>query len=351
MVIILKKNNAMSELKSRYSDVSPKPQAPARSTGYKRPPKKSYGYKSALRRSAGLIRNISIAVAVLFICTIAVTAAIILSPSDESGAIQADFMLGQLSDLEGKAEKTALTNASEVSDKYKVSFTFYKKDSVMCSTSERTVGELISLLGIELDENELMKTDLDAVIKEDTEINVDNVSYDTVTEDYEIDYEIEYVDVESIPKGTKVVHQEGSEGVRTVVYTVTYLNGVEIEREKTDEYVSREPVTMIVYNGVGGMVNIGGTYYSYSSKFECKSTVYSGGGGTASGIPASEDVIAVDPSVIPLGSRVYIEGVGIRIAADTGGAIKGNFIDIYYDSDNPAYYGYGIKYVTVYILD
>ncbi len=341
MVYILKKNNAMSELNSRSRETGPKRQAP----------KPNIGPKGALRRSAGFIRNVSIAVAVLFVCIIGAAAVMIFTPSDDKKEpMTADFTVGE-STAVSKAAKTAVASVPKYDDKYDVSFTFYKKDNIKCTTSERTVGELIDILGIQLDENEKTKTDLSAVINKDTDINVDNVSYETVTEEYEIDYEIEYVDSESIPKGTTEVHQEGHEGIRTVTYTVTYLNGVEIEREKTDEYVSLEPVTMIVYNGVGGMVNIGGTYYSYSSTFECKSTVYSGGGNTASGIPASEDVIAVDPSVIPLGSRVYIEGVGIRTAADTGGVIKGNFIDIYYDSDNPAYWDYGVRYVTVYVLD
>ena len=43
--------------------------------------------------------------------------------------------------------------------------------------------------------------------------------------------------------------------------------------------------------------------------------------------------------------------VGIRTAADTGGAIKGNFIDIYFDEDNPSLWGYGVRSARVYILD
>ncbi|MCH2922074.1 3D domain-containing protein, partial [Listeria monocytogenes] len=55
---------------------------------------------------------------------------------------------------------------------------------------------------------------------------------------------------------------------------------------------------------------------------------------TASGIDLNDNprVIAVDPSVIPLGSRVYVEGYGEAIAADTGGAIKGNKIDVHLNS-------------------
>jgi 3D (Asp-Asp-Asp) domain-containing protein len=53
---------------------------------------------------------------------------------------------------------------------------------------------------------------------------------------------------------------------------------------------------------------------------------------TATGVRARHGVVAVDPRVIPLGSRVYIPGYGVALAADTGGAIKGNKIDIYLDS-------------------
>ena len=60
-------------------------------------------------------------------------------------------------------------------------------------------------------------------------------------------------------------------------------------------------------------------------------------GYTFSGAKAeSNKTISVDPTVIPLGSTVYIEGLGIRVAQDTGGAIKGNRIDIYYDTHQEA---------------
>jgi 3D (Asp-Asp-Asp) domain-containing protein len=58
-------------------------------------------------------------------------------------------------------------------------------------------------------------------------------------------------------------------------------------------------------------------------------TCYTGGGTTASGAPTSSQVVAVDPSVIPLGTRLIISGIGERVAADTGGAIRGNRIDIW----------------------
>ncbi|WP_050179781.1 LysM peptidoglycan-binding domain-containing protein [Domibacillus robiginosus] len=77
-------------------------------------------------------------------------------------------------------------------------------------------------------------------------------------------------------------------------------------------------------------------------------------GVTATGIDLNNNpnkkVIAVDPNVIPLGSRVYVEGYGEAIAGDTGGAIKGNKIDLHVPN-NDAAYSWGVRTVNVTILD
>ncbi|KUK36482.1 MAG: hypothetical protein PWP44_620 [Thermacetogenium sp.] len=71
---------------------------------------------------------------------------------------------------------------------------------------------------------------------------------------------------------------------------------------------------------------------------------------TCSGVRARANrTIAVDPDVIPLGSEVYLEGLGIFIAEDTGGAIKGNRIDIFMEDHQQALL-FGIKEMKAYIL-
>ncbi|WP_353855544.1 LysM peptidoglycan-binding domain-containing protein [Bacillus sp. Bos-x628] len=88
-------------------------------------------------------------------------------------------------------------------------------------------------------------------------------------------------------------------------------------------------------------------------------TAYTANDGGISGITATgvnlnknphAKVIAVDPSVIPLGSKVYVEGYGEAIAADTGGAIKGNKIDVHVPSKSQAK-NWGVKSVKVRILN
>ena len=71
---------------------------------------------------------------------------------------------------------------------------------------------------------------------------------------------------------------------------------------------------------------------------------------TYSGHYFRRGLVAVDPTVIPLGTRLYIPGYGYAIADDTGGAIKGNRIDLAFESIDDAYQ-FGVQKVTVYIMN
>ena len=75
-------------------------------------------------------------------------------------------------------------------------------------------------------------------------------------------------------------------------------------------------------------------------------TAYSLHGGTASGLPTGPGVVAVDPTVIPLGTRMYIPGYGPGIAADTGTAIKGLRIDLWFPKLSQAE-NWGRRTVTI----
>ena len=93
--------------------------------------------------------------------------------------------------------------------------------------------------------------------------------------------------------------------------------------------------------------------------FAVEATAYTAGcagcsGITATGINLNNDpyakVIAVDPNVIPLGTQVYVEGYGYAVAGDTGGAIKGNKIDVHLPTKEEAY-NWGRKTVNITILE
>jgi 3D (Asp-Asp-Asp) domain-containing protein len=75
-----------------------------------------------------------------------------------------------------------------------------------------------------------------------------------------------------------------------------------------------------------------------------------GSGITATGMRAQHGVVAVDPDVIPLGTRLFIPGYGIAIAADTGGAIQGAKIDLCMESYGDAI-SFGRQTIKVYVLN
>lgn len=93
---------------------------------------------------------------------------------------------------------------------------------------------------------------------------------------------------------------------------------------------------------------------TYLSTYTMESTAYTGGTLTATGLKPVRDpnglsTIAVDPNVIPLGSKVFIPGYGYAIASDTGNDIKGNIIDVYLNSNDECI-AWGRKSVTVHIV-
>ena len=75
-----------------------------------------------------------------------------------------------------------------------------------------------------------------------------------------------------------------------------------------------------------------------------------GAGITATGVRAGHGIAAVDPDVIPLGTRLYIPGYGVAVAADTGGMIEGDMIDLCMEDYGSAI-EFGRRDVKVYVLD
>lgn len=96
------------------------------------------------------------------------------------------------------------------------------------------------------------------------------------------------------------------------------------------------------------------TSSDYLATYSMSATAYTGHGLTALGLKPVRDpnglsTVAVDKNVIPLGSKVYVEGYGYAIASDTGGAIKGNKIDLYFNTLEECY-SFGRRTVTVHVI-
>lgn len=153
----------------------------------------------------------------------------------------------------------------------------------------------------------------------------------------------------------KTVLQAGQPGEKEIKYLVTYKDGQKVACRMLSARVTKAPVKEIVaVSSYTQMASRGGTP---RATLRMSATAYAafhcGGsrsGRAALGMPARKGVVAVDPRVIRLGTPLYIEGYGYAIAGDTGGAIKGNRIDLCFDTYSEAV-SFGRRYVTVHILE
>lgn len=194
------------------------------------------------------------------------------------------------------------------------------------------------------------------------------VKYDIDRSGVEHDTKILYNDEKYVDY--EQVVQEGSDGMKKSVYQECYVDGRLISRSLEEEIIIKDPVDKIIEVGTKEYVvatSRGG--FRFENQLDMIASAYdlsyeSCGknpgdpyyGITASGTKAQPGTVAVDPSVIPLGTKLYIASTdgspdyGFATALDTGGAIKGNRIDLFME-DNTDANNYGIRQVKVYVLE
>ncbi|MCM1168059.1 MAG: 3D domain-containing protein [Ruminococcus sp.] len=203
------------------------------------------------------------------------------------------------------------------------------------------------------------------------EINVTRVDYEERQEEYELYYDVEYVDNSNHTVGYENVLVEGENGLRIAYYRDTYINGEYSETEELGEETVREPVTMVIERGTatahpyaetysyGDVALADGIPVNYTRVLSGRSTAYTApaGAGTASGRLAQVGVVAVNPNVIPYGTELYIVSqdgsrvYGYAVAGDTGSAMMSGhaLVDLYMDTYEDCC-NWGSVNVDVYIL-
>ena len=208
-----------------------------------------------------------------------------------------------------------------------------------------TVGEALAESGIELPADYRLEPAAGARVSAGLAVHVIGISEEHVLETERIESHTIYRADPSLAYGERRVVQ-GQDGVHYYQYSLVYENGEITSRELASDWYDPEPADTVIYystadpapapaqldipNGLNvvGTLNVYATWYNPASAGRSASDPSYGL--TATGIPVDRGVIAVDPSVIPLGTRLYIPGYGYGVAADTGGGIRGNMIDLGY---------------------
>lgn len=230
-------------------------------------------------------------------------------------------------------------------------------------SADGTIGEMLKNeeealqeYGIKFNEDiDEVSPSLDSQIEDNMRVQIVNVEKKELVQNEPINFETIVEKDESLDKSVIKVKSEGVNGEKEVTYEVVYRDGVETSRNVTSTKTITEPKNEIVIKGTGQVyASRGGESINYKEKLNCVATAYSGDRTTATGRspvrnPGGMSTIAVDPSFIPLGSKVYVEGYGYAIAADTGGAIKGNIIDLFLNSSSECW-SWGRRPVTVLVV-
>ncbi len=251
----------------------------------------------------------------------------------------------------------------------------YCGETITVPISDSTVGELLKRAGIPTGEGYVISCDLSAETQDGMTITVDHLVTQEEVYTVEVPFETSTVEDPYLPKGDEQVLTEGVVG--QVLYTaeVEYRNAEEISRKILNKETIRSAQNQVVAVGTGKKVGkkakeplIGDgvivlpsgevlTYYKKDTYKATAYTMYDEGCNdtTACMTKVKWGVVAVDPDLIPYGTRMYIvtkKGnfiYGIGTAEDCGGAIQGKRLDLYMPTLSEAY-KFGRQDVTVYFL-
>ncbi|MFJ8248115.1 ubiquitin-like domain-containing protein [Peribacillus asahii] len=263
------------------------------------------------------------------------------------------------------AKKTSIREKMEISVEkaFPLTLVVGGKKKQVWSTST-TVVDFLTQQGVKLNELDRVEPKLSEKVQAKNTINVTRVEKVTDVVESPIEYDIVKKEDDSLSEGKEKILTEGKKGQISTQYEVIKENGKEVKRKVIAEKVIKEKQDQVVAVGTKAPTPTA-TYVSNVSsssggkEIYVSSTAYTASCNGCSGVTATgmnlksnphAKVIAVDPNVIPLGSKVHVEGYGYAVAADKGGAIKGNKIDVFIPSKSEAY-RWGVKRVKVRIID
>ncbi len=266
---------------------------------------------------------------------------------------------------------------SEITVQRNQNITVYNCGEQIQTTSYgETLDALLSRLGVPAYGDYRVSAPMDTMTFDGMVVTVDHVVEQTQTYTMDIPFETTYCYDASMPVGTEEVIVTGVAGQMTCTAKVNYTNAVETNRITLNQEVVNQPVTQVIAVGTGTeetldenapaigdgiIITADGQMLTYDKSEQFKTTAYNHTDAgcdmiTATGTTVRLGTVAVDPTVIPYGTRMFIvsnDGAyvyGIATAEDCGGGVKGNHIDLYFPTTDECWQ-YGVRSATVYFLN
>lgn len=232
---------------------------------------------------------------------------------------------------------------------------------VIWSTST-TVADFLKKKDIAVNQMDRVEPALNANLTPNAIIKLTKVEKVTDVVEEPISYATITKKDSSMLDGKEKVVSEGKEGLLSKKYEITKENGKIVSKKLISETTVQEKTDKVVAVGTkviqekaepkGNESATGNEYYVTATAYTSSCNGCSGRTTTGINLKSNPNakVIAVDPSFIPLGSKVYVEGYGYAVAADTGGGVNGQKIDVFVPSQSQAY-SWGVKRVKIKVLN
>ncbi|HEV8354524.1 MAG TPA: ubiquitin-like domain-containing protein [bacterium] len=223
------------------------------------------------------------------------------------------------------------------------------------TSAAATVRDLLHRRGIVLGEHDKVYPAAHSPLWQGATIRVLRITHKVVAERTEIPFRVISSKDPATPRGIVRVKQPGRTGIRERLFRLTFADRVVVNRTLVGERIVRTPLDRVISLGAQVLIVSRGQFAG-KELILMVATAYSPwccpgvDNATAFGMRAGYGVVAVDPAIIPLGSRLYVEGYGYAIAGDTGGSIKGLRIDLGFDTRREAI-RFGRRPVRVYVIE
>ena len=271
----------------------------------------------------------------------------------EDVLVQAGIKLGSMDEYRLSTAK--LVDGTVISVQRAVPVTVaYQGKTQMLSTGKLTVGELAESLGAATVSSKLIPNG-QTKIEPNMHIQVITLSQQVVEREAAEPFAIIRRSDPTLEKGVEKVVEAGQDGIKKITVRLDFADDVEVGAQQIGETITEVPKAQIINVGTRDTVETSRGSMRFSRVEIMEATAYlptdgSVEGITATGIPARHGIVAVDTDVISLGTRLYVPGYGLALAADVGGAIVGHKIDLCMEDYSEAI-RFGRRPVQVYVLD